>query len=143
MGQFKGNVKWHGVGITHDLTIIEYAEEKFRESHLRLDTDERNNRLSSDEKMLKFWKVVGGRGKRHLTLHHLSTCNYSNSNMMEMKEEKVKEEEKKEEQEEVDELEEDDEEDDGEAEEEEKGGGDDEENEDTLLKIAEKNAVKK
>ena len=76
----KGNVKWHGVGITHDLTKIEYAEEKFRESHLRLEAEERNNRLSSDEKMLKFWKVVGGRGKRHLTLHHLPTCNYGSNN---------------------------------------------------------------
>ena len=38
--------------------------------------------------MLKFWKVVGGRGKRNFTLYHLLTCN---SNTMEMKEEKVKE----------------------------------------------------
>ena len=146
----KGNVKWHGVGITHDLTKIEYAEEKFRESHLRLEAEERNNRLSSDEKMLKFWKVVGGRGKRHLTLHHLPTCNYgsnnnnvnnnngnnnngcvggddngdnsNNSNMIEMKDEKIEEEEV----EEVDEEED----------------GDEEEKKEEVLKIAEKNAVK-
>ena len=41
--------------------------------------------------MLKFWKVVGVRGKRHLTMYHLLTCNYgnnnnSNSNVMKMKE---------------------------------------------------------
>ena len=76
----KGNMKWHGIGITHDLTKIEYAEEKFWESHLRLEAEKRNNQLSSDEKMLKFWKVVGGRGKRHLALHHFTTCNYGNSN---------------------------------------------------------------
>ena len=99
----KGNMKWHGVGITHDLTKIEYAEEKFRECHLRLEAENRNNWLSSDEKKLKFWKVVGGRGKRHLTLYHLSTCNYGNnsnsnrssnnySDVMEMKLEKENEE---------------------------------------------------
>ena len=76
----KGNKKWHGIGITHDLTKIEYAEEKFRECHLRFEAEKRNNWLSSDEKMLKFWKVVGGRGKRHLTLYHLSTCNNSSNN---------------------------------------------------------------
>ena len=96
----KGNKKWHGIGITHDLTKIEYAEEKFRECHLRFEAEKRNNWLSSDKKMLKLWKVVGGRGKRHLTLFHLSTCNYgknensnsnSYSNVMQMKFEKKEE----------------------------------------------------
>ena len=103
--------------------------------HLRLEAEERNNRLSSSEKLLKFWKVVGGRGKRHLTLYHLSTCN-SNINMMEMKKEKVK----KKKEEEVDEVDEDENEDDDEEEEEEEeeeeGGGEDEEKEDLRLKMA-------
>ena len=142
----KGNMKWHGIGITHDLTKIEYAEEKFRESHLRLEAEKRNNQLSSDEKMLKFWKVVGGRGKRHLALHHFTTCNYGNSNnsncnsnvmvgncsnkAREMKEEeKVQEDEEEEEKEEGEDEKGEDEKNEEEGEEEKKEEGEDKKNE--------------
>ena len=39
----KGNMKWHGIGITHDLTKMECAEEKFRECHLHLEAEKKQS----------------------------------------------------------------------------------------------------
>ena len=62
----KGNGKWTGVALTHDLTKSEYQQEKAREMELQRAAVISNNHLSEDEKKLMFWKVVGGRGNRHL-----------------------------------------------------------------------------
>ena len=62
----KGNEKWKGVSITHDLTKLQCAEEKTNELLLRQEAFKRNEGLSSEEKLSKIWKVVGGRGSRAL-----------------------------------------------------------------------------
>ena len=61
----KNNVKWKGVSITHDLTKLQCQEEKLREIELRRRANEKNCH-SLDKGMI--WKVVGGRGARHLAL---------------------------------------------------------------------------
>ena len=66
--QLKWNEKWKGVVITHDLTKNEYLEEKQRESLLKKDAEERNDRLTESEKKSSQWKVIGGRGRRHVAL---------------------------------------------------------------------------
>ena len=45
-------MKWHGVGITDDLTKIEYTEYKFQEGHLGREAKERNNQLSNGDKIV-------------------------------------------------------------------------------------------
>ena len=45
----KGNTKWKGVVITHDLTKMECQEEKAREMQLRRDAEEKNMKLSDLE----------------------------------------------------------------------------------------------
>ena len=64
----KGNTKWQGVVITHDLTKMECQEERARELQLRRDADEKNMKLSVVEKQSKTWKVIGGRGERRVAL---------------------------------------------------------------------------
>ena len=66
--QLKWNQKWKGVVITHDLTKNEYLEEKQRETQLKKDAEERNDRLTESEKKSSQWKVIGGRGRRHIAL---------------------------------------------------------------------------
>ena len=56
--------KWRGVVITHDLTKIEYLEEKQREHQLKKYAEEKNQKLTDSEKKLSHWKVIGGRGRR-------------------------------------------------------------------------------
>ena len=68
----KGNDKWKGVVLTHDLTKMQYAEEKAREMHLRNDADKKNLQLSNEDKLTKLWKVVGGRGSRHVAVKPLN-----------------------------------------------------------------------
>ena len=67
----KGNDKWKGVSITHDLTKMQCAEEKTNELLLRQEAVKRNECLSPEEKLTKIWKVVGGRGSRALVLRPL------------------------------------------------------------------------
>ena len=64
----KGNTKWQGVVITHDLTKMECQEERAHELQLRHDTEEKNMKLSVIEKQSKIWKVIGGRGERRVAL---------------------------------------------------------------------------
>ena len=66
--QLRWNEKWRGVVVTHDLTKIEYLEEKQRESQLKQAAEERNKKLTESEKKLSYWKVIGGRGRRHVAL---------------------------------------------------------------------------
>ena len=63
-----GLKKWRGVVITHDLTKNEYLEEKQRETQLKKAAEEKNERLTESEKKLSKWKVIGGRGRRHIAL---------------------------------------------------------------------------
>ena len=58
--------------ITHDLTKIEYLEEKQREFQLKKSAEERNQKLTESEKKLSLWKVIGGRGRRHIALIQIS-----------------------------------------------------------------------
>ena len=67
----KGNEKWKGVSITHDLTKMQCAEEKTNELLLRQEAVKRNEGLSPEEKLTKIWKVVGGRGSRALAFRLL------------------------------------------------------------------------
>ena len=67
----KGNEKWKGVSITHDLTKMQCAEEKTNELLLRNEAVKRNEGLSPEEKLTKIWKVVGGRGSRALAFRPL------------------------------------------------------------------------
>ena len=67
----KGNEKWRGVSITHDLTKVQCAEEKTKELLLRQEAVKKNECLSPEDKMTKIWKVVGGRGSRALALRPL------------------------------------------------------------------------
>ena len=67
----KGNEKWKGVSITHDLTKMQCAEEKTNELLLRQEAVKRNEGLSPEEKLTKIWKVVGGRGSRALAFRPL------------------------------------------------------------------------
>ena len=67
----KGNEKWKGVSITHDLTKMQCAEEKTNELLLRQEAVKRNECLSTEEKLRKIWKVVGGRGSRALAFRPL------------------------------------------------------------------------
>ena len=60
----RGNEKWKGVSITHDLTKMQCAEEKTNELLLRQEAVKRNEGLSPEEKLTKIWKVIGGRGSR-------------------------------------------------------------------------------
>ena len=64
----KGNPRWKGVVITHDLTKLQCLEEKNHELKLRHEVQKNNSMLSEVEKQIKVWKVVGGRGRRHLAL---------------------------------------------------------------------------
>ena len=64
----KGNDEWKGVGITHDLTKLQCAEVKARELQLRNDAYMKNKQLSDEDMLTKIWKVVGGRGARHVAL---------------------------------------------------------------------------
>ena len=66
--QLRWHEKWRGVVITHDLTKIEYLEEKQREFQLKKSAEERNQKLTESEKKLSLWKVIGGRGRRHVAL---------------------------------------------------------------------------
>ena len=66
--QLRWNEKWRGVVITHDLTKNEYLEEKQRETQLKKAAEEKNERLTESEKKLSKWKVIGGRGRRHIAL---------------------------------------------------------------------------
>ena len=71
----KGKTKWSGVVITHDLTKMECHEEKAREIQLHQEVDEKNKKLSITERQMRFWKVVGGRGERHIVLFTVfSSC---------------------------------------------------------------------
>ena len=67
----KGNKKWKGVSITHDLTKMQCAEEKTNELLLRQEAVKRNEGLSPEEKLTKIWKVIGGRGSRALAFRPL------------------------------------------------------------------------
>ena len=67
----KGNEKWKGVSITHDLTKMQCAEEKTNELLLRQEAVKRNECLSTEEKLTKIWKVVGGRGSRAVAFRPL------------------------------------------------------------------------
>ena len=67
----RGNEKWKGVSITHDLTKMQCAEEKTNELLLRNEAVKRNEGLSPEEKLTKIWKVVGGRGSRALAFRPL------------------------------------------------------------------------
>ena len=60
--------EWKGVVITHDLTKVEYLEEKQREIQLKKVAEERNEKLTELEKKLSHWKVIGGRGRRRVVL---------------------------------------------------------------------------
>ena len=64
----KGNPRWKGVVITHDLTKLQCLEEKNHELKLRHEVQKNNSMLSEVEKQIKVWRVVGGRGRRHLAL---------------------------------------------------------------------------
>ena len=66
--QLKWHQKWKGVVITHDLTKNEYLEEKQRETQLKKDAEEKNDQLTESEKKSLQWKVIGGRGRRHIAL---------------------------------------------------------------------------
>ena len=67
----KGNDKWKGVSITHDLTKMQCAKDKTNELLLCQEAVKRNECLSPEEKLTKIWKVVGGRGSRALVLRPL------------------------------------------------------------------------
>ena len=62
----KGNVKWQGVAITHDLTKLEYQQERAKEAVLQSEAKCKNSFLSEASKAIGFWKVIGGRGERRL-----------------------------------------------------------------------------
>ena len=62
----KGMESWIGVTIAHDLTKMEYQEERIQESVLREKVKEMNQNLSVEEKRQKIWKIVGGRGCRRI-----------------------------------------------------------------------------
>ena len=62
----KGMESWIGVTIAHDLTKMEYQEERIQESILREKVGEMNQNLSVEEKRQKIWKIVGGRGCRRI-----------------------------------------------------------------------------
>lgn len=64
----KGNEKWKQVGITHDLTKMECLDEKNRELQMRQAAAAKNAALSEEQKNTKCWKVIGGRGRRHVAL---------------------------------------------------------------------------
>ena len=66
--KLKANTKRSGVVSAHDLTNMECQEEKWREMQLRQDAEEKNKKLSDTEKQSAFWKVIGGRGERHVAL---------------------------------------------------------------------------
>ena len=66
----KNNQNWQGVSITHDLTKQQCQVEKVKEMELRKEAEEKNCRLSEDEKLAKVWKVVGGRGTRRIVLRN-------------------------------------------------------------------------
>ena len=55
-----------GVTIAHDLTKMEYQEERIQESNLRKKVEEINQNLSVEEKKKKNWKIVRGRGYRRI-----------------------------------------------------------------------------
>ena len=63
-----GSEKWKQVVITHDLTKMECLEEKNRELQLRQEAAAKNTALSEEQKNAKYWKVIGGRGRRHVAL---------------------------------------------------------------------------
>ena len=62
----RGMESWTGVTIAHDLTKMEYQEERIQESNLRKKIEELNQNLSVEEKRQKIWKIVGGRGCRRI-----------------------------------------------------------------------------
>lgn len=62
----RGMESWTGVTIAHDLTKMEYQEERIQESNLRKKVEEINQNLSVEEKKQKIWKIVGGRGCRRI-----------------------------------------------------------------------------
>ena len=62
----RGMESWTGVTIAHDLTKMEYQEERIQESNLRKKIEELNQNLSVEEKKQKIWKIVGGRGCRRI-----------------------------------------------------------------------------
>ena len=66
--QLRWNEKWRGVVIAHDLTKVEYLEEKQRETQLKKVAEERNEKLTESGKILYHWKVIGGRGRRRVVL---------------------------------------------------------------------------
>ena len=64
----KGNEKWKQVGITHDLTKMECLDKKNRELQMWQEAAAKNAALSEEQKNAKYWKVIGGRGRRHVAL---------------------------------------------------------------------------
>ena len=64
----KGNASWNGVVITHDLTKMQCLEDKNFELQLRHEAEKKNSMLTETERLIKVWKIVGGRGRRHLAL---------------------------------------------------------------------------
>ena len=69
--RLKDLANWTGTVITHDLTKLQCKEEKIQELKLRKEADEKNSSLSTENKNTEIWKVVGGRGNRHLELRKI------------------------------------------------------------------------
>ena len=66
--KLKGMAKWQGVSTSHDLTKMECMEERNKELILKQEAESKNAVLSELEKHSKFWKVIGGRGRRRVVL---------------------------------------------------------------------------
>ena len=64
----KNNEKWKGISIAHDLTKMQCQQAKAMEMQLRKTAHEKNAFLTESERSKKVWKIVGGRGNRHLML---------------------------------------------------------------------------
>ena len=56
----RGMESWTGVTVAHDLTKMEYQEERVQELNLHKKVEEINQNLSVEEKKQKIWKIVGG-----------------------------------------------------------------------------------
>ena len=67
----KNNAKWKGISIAHDLTKMQCQQAKAAEMQLRKTAHEKNALLTDAERSEKVWKIVGGRGNRHLVLAHV------------------------------------------------------------------------
>ena len=62
----KGNTKWAGLAIAHDLTKLQCLQEKEKELHLRLEAEKRN--ATCPVIGGTSWRVVGVRGSRCVVL---------------------------------------------------------------------------